>query len=335
MRSEPLVSIMILGWNNYDDVIGCLKSLKKISYVNYNVMLVDNGSRESEFNKLVTWLKESNSHHLTIKDNYLEIKKLSKPGVILIAKNDKNYGFTGGSNIGERLTWKVCDPKYMLLLNGDTLVTKNFLVNLVSICEQDKKIGSAQSVLLRFDKKTVDSLGLEMCGYRIFDVGGGQDSSIMNNYEPVREIFGACGASAIYRANLIKKIGLFDDGLFATFEDFDLAWRIRLAGFRSVLVKDSVVYHRGGVSRARGDHVMFDMRSYLAAKNSLVMFNRYYPINIRIISTSLVRIGVGLISAFKNHRTREYVSIILKFPKERKNVAKNKLLKEIRKRWIM
>lgn len=334
MTVQPLVSIMILGWNNYEDVINCLESLKTISYRNYNIVLVDNGSKKINFDKFILWLNKSKTNYNILENKVSMIRPDTSKKKIFIIKNSSNLGFTGGSNVGLRFTQKICNPKYLLLLNGDTLVTKDFLVNLAGACEKDKTVGSAQSLLLRFDKKTIDSLGIEMVGYRAFDSHSGEEVSILSDIEKCKEIFGSCGAAALYRADLIKKIGLFDEDLFATYEDFDLAWRIRLAGFKSILVKDSVVYHRGGVTRFRKDHVIFDMLSYYIAKNALVLYNRYYPITTGVIATSFVRFGIGLISALKNHRTIELISVISNFPKDRQKYAKKRRLRKIQKQWI-
>jgi len=335
VKSQPLVSIMILGWNNYSDVINCLNSLVKITYQNYNVVLVDNGSREVNFDKFISHLKRSKTKYIIFDGEISQVKKpKSRDNRLFIIKSKQNLGFTGGSNLGLSFTWKVCNPKYLLLLNGDTIVTENFLSELVEACEKDKKIGSAQSALIRFDKKTIDSLGFKMVGYKAYDSHTGEEVSILADFERYQEIFGCCGASAIYRADLISRIGLFDEDLFATYEDYDLAWKIRLAGFKSVLARDSVVYHRGGVSRFRKDHVIFDMRSYYAAKNSLVIYNRYYPISAGVVTTSLVRFMVGLISAVRNQRVKEFASIIYNFPRERKEISKNKRLRNVQREWL-
>lgn len=335
MKYQPLVSIMILGWNNYEDIINCLKSLKTIDYHNYNVILVENGSKEENFKKFIAWLKKSKTKHMLFNNEISEVKKSKLTGgKIFIIKNNYNLGFTGGSNLGLRFTWKICDPKYLLLLNGDTIVTKNFLTNLVEICQRDKNIGSVQSTLIRFNKKNIDSLGLEMKGYRIFDSSQGKDKSVLNDLKNNEEIFGACGAAALYRADIITKIGLFDEGLFATFEDFDLAWRIRLEGLKSVLVKNSTVYHRGGVSRRKSDHVIFDRRSYYGARNLLVVYNRYYPITINIFLNSIVWFGVGIISAINNNYIKDFATAIYQSIKERKYISENKRLKDIQKTWI-
>jgi hypothetical protein len=336
MTNSPLVSIIILNWNSSEDTIRCLESLKNISYLNYEVFVLDNGSSDDSLSKIHKWANRKGRKILTksaAEFNLLKVNEFKGYDFTFIL-NEINTGFTGGNNLVVKKLLSISRSSYILLLNSDTIVTKSFLTNLVRVCQKDKKIGSAQSVLIRFDKKTIDSLGIEMSGCRVFDSRGGWSVSTLQDLEDCREIFGSCGATALYRADLIKRIGLFDEGLFATFEDFDLAWRIRLEGYKSVLVKNSVVYHRGGVSRVRGDHVIFDMRSYLGAKNPLVMFNRYYPISFKIIASLSVNFAVAVISAVKNHRVTELISIMLGFPADRRKIGKNKLLKNVQREWI-
>lgn len=336
MIKSPLVSIVILNWNCAKDTIKCIESLQDISYSNYGIFLLDNGSKDDSVEQIHKWARSKTKKILTKSTAELNLLKADqlKGYDLTFVLSKVNLGFAGGNNLIVEKILSFSHSSYILLLNSDTIVTKSFLNDLVEVCQKDQKNGAAQSVLVRFDKSSVDSLGIEMNGYRVFDSGSGKPLSALSDVEGCGEIFGACGAAALYRADLVKRIGLFDEGLFATFEDFDLAWRIRLAGYKSVLVKNSIVYHRGGVSRVRGDHVIFDMRSYLGAKNSLVMFNRYYPVTARIVITSFVRVGVALISAIKNHRIGEFMSILLGFPEERKKIAKRKLLKSVQVKWI-
>lgn len=335
MKKQPLVSIIILGWNNYEDIINCLNSIKYIDYKNFNIILIDNNSVENNFQKMTSWLKKTKTQHTMLESTDFKNTPVTPKNNLVVVKSDKNLGFAGGNNLGYNIAIQMFDPKYLLLLNGDTLVTEDFLTKLIEICENDKRIGSAQSVLLRFDKKTIDSLGLEMRGHRIFDAGGGRDVSMLENVEATKEIFGVCGAAALYRTDLINKIGLFDAGLFATFEDFDLAWRIRLSGYKSFLANKSIVYHRGGVSRHKLDHVIFDRRSYYAARNLLVVYNRYYPRNLPILANSIVWFGIGIISALKVNRIREFFSALYNSYQERRCISKNNLLRRVRHDWIV
>ncbi|MCE5214153.1 MAG: glycosyltransferase, partial [Methanobacterium sp.] len=102
----PKVTIVIVNWNGWEDTIECLKSLYHVNYTNFNIIIVDNHSQDDSVKK--------------IKD-YIENKKL-----ILIV-NDENYGFAEGNNIGIRYAQKNFNPDYILLLNNDTIVDKEFL----------------------------------------------------------------------------------------------------------------------------------------------------------------------------------------------------------------
>jgi GT2 family glycosyltransferase len=332
----PLVNIIILNWNNPSDTIKCLESLQDISYPNYNIILIDNNSKDDSVKKIKQWANDKRKKILMkpVKELDSITENEKKQNKLFLILNDVNNGFAGGNNTGCKLALELSSPSYLLLLNNDTLVAKDFLNKTVEVLEKDKKIGSAQSVLLRFDKKIVDSLGLEMRGHRIFDSASGENKSVLKTLNEIEEIFGACGAAAFYRAEIIKKIGLFDEGLFATFEDFDLAWRIRLAGFKTVLVRDSVVFHRGGMSRSSKGHVMFDLRSYYAARNVLVVYARYYPIKTGALLNSIVWFGVGIISTVKNKKYKDFLSILANFAEERKRNKNNGLLKEVQKTWI-
>ena len=113
---QPKVFIIILNWNNWPDVKECLESLKNNDYPNYEVVIVDNDSKE---------------------------KPQASDGVKVIY-NNKNLGFSGGNNVGIKYALKQ-DTDYILLLNDDTIVTPDFLSKMVKAAESDSKIGMVGS----------------------------------------------------------------------------------------------------------------------------------------------------------------------------------------------
>src|SRR3989344_9330156 len=108
-KQFPKVSIIILNWNGWKDTIECLESLYKITYPNYEVIVVDNGSKD---------------------DSVKQIRKVIKKNTRLILNKD-NSGFAEGNNVAMRQVLKEKKSKYVLLLNNDTVVDKNFLEPLV------------------------------------------------------------------------------------------------------------------------------------------------------------------------------------------------------------
>lgn len=120
MIKEPLVYIIVLNWNGFEDTKECLESVEKIIYRNYKIALIDNGSESDDFAKLKNFVKTN--------------KKIK------LIRNKENLGFTGGVNQGmeESIERKA---KYSLLLNNDAIVDKNFLSEMVKVGELKKEIG--------------------------------------------------------------------------------------------------------------------------------------------------------------------------------------------------
>ena len=138
---NPKVSIIILNWNSLDDTVHCLESLEKITYPNYDIIVVDNGS----------------------KGNDAEILREKFKGYIHIIENDKNYGFPEGCNIGMRYALKNSAPDYILLLNNDTTVAPDFLAEMVKIAESDPLIGIAgPKIYFYHEPYKIQSVGLQI-----------------------------------------------------------------------------------------------------------------------------------------------------------------------------
>ena len=208
---SPKVSVIIVNFNGKSLVEECLKSLFKVDYDNFEVILVDNNSNDETIN--------------FITKNY--------PSIILI-KLDSNKGFAEPNNIGS----KNAKGEYLLFLNNDTIVTPNFISEMIKVIENNQEIGICQSLLLKSDD-TVDSSG------DFIDILGVVFSSkkIPNK---VQKISSAKGASLLIRKQLFDDLGGFDKKFFATFEDVDLGWRAWILGYTVVIVPKSIVYHLGG-----------------------------------------------------------------------------------------
>ena len=295
----PRVSIIILNWNGWKDTIECLESLYQITYPNYDVILVDNGSEDNSIEKV----KEYCEGKIEVESKFFEYSPENKPIKIIeykreeaeaggwkekeiielapnkkliIIKNEKNYGFAEGNNIGMKYALKALNPDYVLVLNNDTVVDEEFLGEVVKVAESDEKIGSVQSLLLRPGGEVIDSLGQELLRW------GARDKEINSKAKTYNfknlEIFGACAAAALYRCKLLKEIGFFDKDFFVIYEDVDLSWRIRLSGFISILASKSVVYHKRGISgRTPLNSELIGFKRYHGSKNWLLIAIRYYP----------------------------------------------------------
>jgi len=235
----PRVSIIILNWNGLAYTVECLEHVKKITYTDYEVIVVDNGSEGDDVRAL--------------KDKY--------EGYIHIIENDRNYGFAKGNNIGIKYALENFDPQYLMLLNNDTIVDPEFLTELTGVAESDETIGSCQSkLMLAKHPSLIDAVGIVIIkkpvpgAYPPLSLSAhctqiGYGESDQGQYNQICEVFGACACSALYRREMLEQIGLFDEDFFAYYEDVDIAWRARLFGWKCLYVPTSLVYH---VSSATG-----------------------------------------------------------------------------------
>jgi len=223
--SIPLVSIIIVTHNGLELLKKCLSSLQEISLSDNEIILVDN-----------------NSH-----DGTIDYVTKHFPETILI-KLDENKGFTEPNNIAS----KIAKGKYLLFLNNDTIVTPNFLTELIESMNKDKQIGICQSMLLKPDE-SVDS-----SGDFIDELGVSYNSKTRVKVD--REISSARGACMLIRKDIFDELEGFDEKFFISFEDVDLGWRAWIKGYKVVLSSKSIVYHLGGQTVKKIQfHIAFHM----------------------------------------------------------------------------
>lgn len=221
----PSVAIVLVNWNGYELTRACIHSLQKVTYRNFSVILVDNGSVDQSGKRL----------HSEFED-------------IVYLQNNQNEGFTGGNNRGINHALKE-DFDYILLLNNDTVVAPGFLEPMVSFLERNPNYGAAQpKILFEANRDTLWNAGggyfkgLEMT----WSVGiGRKDRGQFNREKDVPWITGCC---FLAKASCIKQVGLLDTGYFAYYEDVDWSFRMRKNGFRLRYIPAAVIYHVAGAS---------------------------------------------------------------------------------------
>ena len=231
--SAPKVSIIIVNYNGKELLQKCLDSLLKVNYDNFEIILVDNNST----------------------DGTVEFITKNYPSLIII-KLDSNKGFAEPNNVAA----KISKGKYLLFLNNDTVVTPNFISEMVKVMETDKKIAICQSLLLKPDG-SVDS-----SGDFIDHLGVVYNSK--TEIDEIREVSSARGASMLVRSDIFKKLDGFDQKFFVTFEDVDLCWRSWILGYRVLIIPTSIVYHEGGITikKIKSEIAFHGFKNQLAMK---------------------------------------------------------------------
>jgi hypothetical protein len=170
---------------------------------------------------------------------------------------------------------------WVLSLNPDAVVHERFLSEMVQTVAglgSDSRVGAmAPKLLQAADPTILDSTGL-FVDRRLRPYDRGQGEPDCGQYDGQVEVFGACGAAALYRRAMLEDLAVegeyLDEGFFAYYEDADLAWRAQLRGWRCLHVPRAVATHvrgRGDTLRRPGRGPKNALGPRLALRNRYLM----------------------------------------------------------------
>jgi hypothetical protein len=223
MVSYPRVSIIILNWNGLEDTTECLESLKKITYPNYEVIVVDNGS----------------------KGNDAQVLKERFDSYIHLIQNDRNYGYTRGNNIGIRYALYNSQPDYFLILNNDVVVSPDFLTEMVEVAEGDDSIGIVGPKVYYYDfPNIIDSAGMKTNVWLGYFGSIGNKHLDAGQYDTQQEVDSISGCCLLVKKEVIHQVGMFDESFFSYWDEVDYCFRAKRAGFRIIYVPQAIAWHK-------------------------------------------------------------------------------------------
>lgn len=266
MAKNPKVTISLLTWNGARYLPWLMKSLSEQSYVDWELLVLDNASSDESVN--------------IIREYYPKAR---------IVNQKQNIGFAKGHNL--LINWS--DSDYILVLNQDVILEPNYLRELVDFLEKNKKAASCAGKLMYWDfdnglkTKIIDSYGLKINKKReVVDMYQGQKEKEVEDHE----VFGLSATATLYRRKALDIVAgepkanhleYFDEDFFAYKEDIDLAWRLRLFGWQNWLITTSQAYHHRSVSKGQNIRESRKQRGFankLSYRNHLMMVykNSFY-----------------------------------------------------------
>jgi len=312
--SHPKVSIIILNWNGWKDTIECLESLYQITYPNYDVIVVDNGSRDESIGKI----KEYCEGKIRVESKFFEYDSSNKPiKIIEYTREEAEAGegeekkfanFSSNRKLilikNEKNALKTLNPDYILLLNNDTVVDKRFLDELVKDAESNEKIGIAGPVIYLYKAPNI----VQSTGGRI-NMWTGRRTHVMKveGRKTRTYVDFVSGACLLIKRIVIKKIGLLDTEYFAYLEDIDWCVRARECGYTVLSTPSSLVWHKGSMST--GGRYSPEVLYYLCKNGFLFMkkYARIYHIPTFIIISGYYFIKRLLISTIEDPKKTKYM----------------------------
>ncbi len=265
MQDFPRVSIVVLNWNRWKDTIECLESLWEINYPFFDIIVVDNHSDDESLRKIREYIISKLGSGLNYgQDHYFKMREYSEPELLMknsqeksdktsnfpdrevvILKSLKNSGFAGGNNFGIGYALKFLDPDYLLLLNNDTLVEKDFLVKMVEMGESYDDIGIIGPKTCYYPQKNlINSAGADMVWHLGQPLNRGIGDFDQGQYDVPMEVDSLLGACLLIKTPLIEDIGLLDSRFFLILEETDFCLRAQKAGYKVVYDPESKIYHK-------------------------------------------------------------------------------------------
>jgi GT2 family glycosyltransferase len=221
------LAIILINWNSFELTKDTVESLQQTTYTNYDCIVVDNGSE----------------------DGSGDLIESTFPNCIVI-KSSTNKGFTGGNNIGMDYALQQ-GYEYIMMLNNDVAVEPNFLEPLIARLDQDATVGAVQPLIyFHHDRNLIWNAGsryLSWIGLPLTLMYFRKDP-LRLQINMQKKIDWITGCAFMIRASVLRKTGTLKEPYFIYFEDVDLSFRIKQAGYQLGYVPKSVIYHIAGMS---------------------------------------------------------------------------------------
>ena len=211
------VAVVILNWNGWKDTISCLESLGRLDYPDFYLVVVDNASSD---------------------DSVAQIRR-AVPDIELL-QTGANLGFGGGCNAGMRFALdKGAD--YIWLVNSDAVADPGALSALVKVADENPALGSVGSLLYEADQPDK----VQLWGGARVNLWTGQSRHQLVS----ASLDFISGASLLLRRSALEEVGLFDQKTFFMYwEDTDIHFRLRKAGWQLAVSDDSRLWHKQSAS---------------------------------------------------------------------------------------
>lgn len=279
----PRISIIVLNWNGKQDTLECLDSLAALTYPNFNVVVVDNGSTD---------------------DSLARLRSYDAPHPLTLLETGRNLGYAGGNNVGTRHALEQ-GADFVLVLNNDTIVAPDLLGQLLEAAQRTPDAGVFSARIMYFDEPGrvwFDGASWNRSSLQMEWPGQGEEDCDLDKVDHDTDY--ACGAALFFRSEVAHQIGLLDESFFLVWEEVDWCFRARKAGWRNVVVPAAKVWHKIGVSFGSESS---PLRTYFSIRNELLWFSRHAPFSaqLRLWMKSLRRlipkfsIGMGQSSSLK------------------------------------
>ena len=306
--TSPLVTIILLNYNCAQDTIDCLRSLEKISYSNYKIIIVDNASTDDSVDKIKNYLVD-NKVQYSLFDFLNQEEEDSKDVLISLIKNNHNGGYGYGNNVGIKYALKN-KADYVLILNNDTIVKSDFLEPMVWMSKKDQRIGIVSGKI--YFKQKTDIIWFN--GGKFSTLTGKTTHFNFNEKDvgqlPSEPITFISGCMWLIPRQVIEKVGLINEEYFMYIEDLEYCQRVIGMGYTLSIASESNIFHKVGSSTG-GRYTSFSVFNRTKNMNKFLLNNKkiiYRIISIMIFNLTTI---LQIIRSTKISLLKDYFSALI------------------------
>lgn len=242
---KPLVSVISVNYNQAAITCAMVASLRKVTYPNLEIIVVDNASPSDDPELILEFFPE-----------------------VKLIRSEKNLGFAGGNNLGI----KQARGKYLLFLNNDTEVAPDFLEPLVELFEKDGLAGIASPKIIFYGTDNViqyaGSTGINPWTGR--SKGIGSQETDRGQYNTSAQTALADGAAMMVPRRVINHVGLMPEMYFLYYEELDWCEMIKRAGYTCHYIANATIFHKESMSVGK----VSVLKTYYMNRNRLLFIRR-------------------------------------------------------------
>jgi len=265
VTQPPLVFIIILNWNGWQDTLACVESCCKLTWPNFRIVIVDNGSTDGSEDFLRRHLPEEE-----------------------IIQSGSNLGFAGGCNVGIRYALN-SGADYVWLLNNDAVADPQALTVLVKAMENNPAVGITGSKIYYHDepRKIWFAGGMWENGrLRLRQRGANQQDE--GQFDETCEVGSVSGCSMLVRSAAILAIGLMEESYFLYWEDTEWCARAEKEGYKVLFVPGSRIWHKVSSSAGKSSFSQY----YYYTRNGFFFLRQYDPLLLPVFAAYNLLFGL-------------------------------------------
>lgn len=294
---QPLVAILILNWNIWQDTLECLESVRQLDYSNYLAVVLDNGSSNDSAEKIKAWAEGNLDPGHVLADYCCEtalkggeagteeaLDSTPSPARLVLVRGEENLGFSGGCNVLIRYALERKHPvDYVFLLNNDALIDKDCLDHLV-FTAQAAKAGVVGALVLDEFGRNTKYPGLASAVRWLFYPLVSRHQPFPSTESDYFEVPSAHGEAMLISAATLRDVfasrgEYLNSRLFMYLDEFEFHYHTRKLGYKSVMTKRALVRHKSGAS-SKGNLVRL---TYYQERNRILVANEILSFRMKVL----------------------------------------------------